>query len=152
MKANIAAEGFYLIERKISCWKCGSETSVFGIHIPPLGYVRNEIEEWERHDSSFTISWIKKINKEALSILENETNLKLSYSKKANLKYLMNHCESCNVKIGDYCLHDDPGGAFCPIDIEQAKKIKARFFDKKIYANCSEIYCSFDFLPFYTKL
>ena len=64
----------------------------------------------------------------------------------------MDHCK-CAAKLGDFYLHNEPGGAFYPTSEEEAKDITLYELkiDEKIQVDASYITNDMDFIPRYAK-
>jgi hypothetical protein len=50
---------------------------------------------------------------------------KRRFSKTAKMEYVMNHCR-CGAPLGDFFLHDEPGGSFCPTSPDEGRRILLR--------------------------
>lgn len=53
-------------------------------------------------------------DKIAKIIKELSPSYSLDFSKTKSATAYMNHCEHCRAKLGDFYMHNEPGGAFCP--------------------------------------
>ncbi|WP_053162779.1 hypothetical protein [Pseudomonas brassicacearum] len=70
---------------------------------------------------------------------------KQAYSKTTGSCYLMNHCENCGAKLGDFFMHSEPGGAFFPTSPQEAKRMTLIRINERFDANCSVGFASEDF-------
>jgi hypothetical protein len=60
--------------------------------------------------------------------------------------YLMNHCENCGAKLGDFFMHSEPGGAFFPTSPQEAQRMTLIRINERFDANCSVGFTSEVFL------
>lgn len=119
---------FYLAQSKTSCWKCKKTIPVVAVLLPP------ESLAWDQDDQTWTYSntpaWASqfaRITKGTAKLLAAEApNLRLAYAKTSNSRYYANHCPACGALQGQYFLFQEPGGAFSPVDWEQAQRISLR--------------------------
>jgi hypothetical protein len=108
----------YLAKTFVNCWKCGEFTDVFCF--AAAGY----IEEGERYEFFSHFSNLADMDERLLTILKTHApHYTGDYSHQAGAYYFINHCEHCNAKIGDFYMHNEPGGEFCPIDDVQGGAI-----------------------------
>ncbi len=94
---------------EVDCWKCHKITKVafLSTWYPMWGDLSNIGETSGPIDYHTNISF-NMVPAEFWRNLNERygTNLREDYSKTASMKYLMNHCSKCNVKIGDFPLGD----------------------------------------------
>jgi hypothetical protein len=128
---------YYVVESNSGCWNCNSHTRVFAFMLPEsheefeLVVDEDEVEftleknlgYWKSHGIRGTVSGIHRMSPQVLHQVRLLTeHYKLAYSKAAGSRYYMNHCEYCGVKLGDFFMHSEPGGAFFPTSPTQASK------------------------------
>ncbi len=74
-------------------------------------------EEGQLVDGFVMYSNLTYVNEELkVEIEKYAKNYKPTYSKQAGSVYYKNHCQQCGSKTGDFYMHSEPEGAFCPID------------------------------------
>lgn len=113
-----AISPIYLARSPESCWKCGSETAVFCI--AAAGF----IEDNDEVNGFVTFSNLGFCENTIRSEIEAYAPLyRVANSKQADSHYYMNHCEHCNAKMGDFYMHNEPEGAFCPVDEVQGGNV-----------------------------
>jgi hypothetical protein len=155
---SIRATRYFINKDSQTCWSCGRATTVFALSVPAGHQVLVPVDEddlpftdlcdyelWR--NSAASVQWLVSRSPSYLAYVEDllpevgralETTVPMlyrDYSKQADMKYWMNHCEHCRAKQGDWNLHNEPGGAFSHLtedvhDIWQC-------FDAMIYANAS---------------
>ncbi|MBJ2239484.1 hypothetical protein ACLE2W_07355 [Pseudomonas shahriarae] len=77
--------------------------------------------EWKCHGYRGTVSNVVSLSPLVAKQIHHFTNkFKQAYSKAACSRYLMNHCENCGAKLGDFFLHSEPSGAFFPTSPQSA--------------------------------
>ncbi|MGE8205851.1 DUF5710 domain-containing protein [Heyndrickxia sp. NPDC080065] len=125
---TIRAKGYSLAETEMSCWKCKKQTLVYAIFLEEYEYCSTEeLWYWEKVDIPSFVSYVDHLDYMAAAHIKSisKNSYYLDYSKHMNTKYYLNHCSNCNMKQGDFSVHEDnPGKGFCISNIEQLKKIK----------------------------
>lgn len=124
--STIAKSTFITVNRK-QCYKCEENTIVIALASDDfyyLNYDENDKEKWfQTLDFSF-FSMPIYIDNEMTSLLNGLfPQFKMGYSRTIGGKYWANHCEYCGALQGDFHMHSEPGGAFCPIEIEECKEL-----------------------------
>ncbi|XOB65891.1 DUF5710 domain-containing protein [Deferribacteres bacterium DY0037] len=107
----------YLIESTETCWKCQLTSKVYAIfsknHTETCFDDDNGEPYEEIHDFPSTFSHIDHIDFNVLKAIRTITNkLFFDNSKTIGRRLLMNHCEHCSAKFGDFFMFNEPGGAF----------------------------------------
>jgi hypothetical protein len=140
---NVRSPYYGIATSTKACWRCGKTTQVFGFMLPP-GH--ETLEETESDDG--TLEWVKGEEETAIlyvsyipDAVKNQmkkisTNFRLDFSKKTQSSYLMNHCEHCGIKQGDFNLYCEPNGGFCPMTEEDYERITVQMIDEPFEANC----------------
>ena len=125
----IAKKPFYLAVNKRNCWKCAGSTKVVALssnHFYEFDYVDDDDlnQEWVERDYFTFFSMPDNIEKEIIELIQKKYPFyKYGYSKTVEGKYIANHCQNCNALQGDFFNHNEPGGAFSPISIEECQEI-----------------------------
>lgn len=128
-------EPIYLVSSTTTCWKCKKETKVYaiGCHKIQLKHPNDAIFEPEdllnyivdardlAENGLYLISYVKDFGTYLTSYLKKTAqNLYRDYSQTLETHYIMNHCEHCSAKLGDYAVfehsHEPNGAAFSPDD------------------------------------
>lgn len=135
---NIRSSHYYILEATINCWKCKKPTRVYAFALPAghqvlelLGVDENEFEsdeayetwandpasyEWRTSDVVGSLSYIERLPDAIEARIRALTaHFWHDHSKMADESYLMNHCECCGMKQGDFNLHCEPCAAFMPL-------------------------------------
>jgi len=150
---------YYVIESATSCWKCFNSTRLFSFVLPEeheqFELVEDEDEgftlsanrgEWSCRGYRGTASSVTSLSPQVAKQLSRFTeNFKSAYSK-AGGRYMMNHCEHCGSKQGDFFMHSEPGGAFFPTSPEQASRMILTKINERFESNCGVGFASDDFL------
>ena len=111
----------YIAEGAKKCRKCHVANSVYAIGVKPA-----DLTSIDDGEMPFILLDSVEQMPPALSqhLLKACPHYKRDYSKTANLTYYMNHCAHCGSSFGDFYLHNEPGGTFCPTEKEEAAKIR----------------------------
>jgi len=142
----IAKAPFYIGINKKHCWKCFEPTTVVALasnHFYIFDYPDDEdVKSWIKQDYFSFFNMPGYIEDEVAQLIQSKYPFyKLGFSKTVNGKYWANHCERCNALQGDFFMHEEPGGEFYPVEIEECKKIILKEvpykFDLKIDASTS---------------
>lgn len=156
---RVRAPYYYVIESESNCWKCSDWTRVFSFKLPEeheqFDYIEDEDEdfelmsnlgEWRCHGYRGTVSNVHSLSPPVTKQIRRFTeNFKHAYSRTADSRYLMNHCEYCGAKLGDFFMHGEPGGAFFPTSPDQARRMTLVRINERFDANCSVGFASEDF-------
>lgn len=152
IEPTIKADHCYLLSKTTRCWKCASPTEVFAIGVPEQHFYQDSDPYGDKR-IWITASWkailfhVNKVNRQVFFLLrEKAPGYSMDSSKQHKCKYLMNHCDSCGIKIGDFAMHCEPGGEFWPINNVDLTLIRAEKIDKHLEADAS--FGSSDTLPF----
>ncbi|WP_248767663.1 DUF5710 domain-containing protein [Pseudomonas sp. MWU12-2345] len=155
----VRAPYYYVMESISHCWGCSNLTRVFSFKLPEqheeFDYYENEDEdftltsnlgEWKCHGYRGTVSNIDSLSPLVTKQIHRfTTKFKLAYSKTAGSRYLMNHCEHCGAKLGDFFMHSEPGGAFFPTSPDEAQRMTLIKINERFDANCSVGFATEDF-------
>ena len=126
----IAKAPFWLGVNQKLCWKCHERTEVIAFSSNKFlvyDYPDDDddsLPEWFIQDCFSFFSMPNYIEKEVIDIISSRYSFfKLGFSKTVNGKYWANHCIHCNAIQGDFFMHSEPGGEFCPVDMDGYKSI-----------------------------
>jgi hypothetical protein len=82
-------------------------------------------KQWMAWDVPTTVQYLISIPPAIVSrLLEKTRCYRPSHSKQAEQTYWMNHCQKCGMRQGDHGLHNEPGGAFFPMNEADAALIR----------------------------
>lgn len=107
----------YLVVAQTACWKCDRVTPVVTLGTERI---REEIPDPFSLDDEgapefFILSNIVALSDTLLAFIhEYCPRYRRTYSRTAQASYFMNHCFRCDASMGDWFMHDEPGGAFFP--------------------------------------
>jgi hypothetical protein len=111
----------YLVESSALCWRCKRLTKVVA-----LAAAQVLCDGWRRGDVT-VLSNVRSLPAPFADLMVQVwPQYHPDYSKQAGGRYLMNHCDRCKAKLGDFFLHDEPGAAFFPTDARSARAIRLR--------------------------
>ena len=127
----IAQAPFFLAVNERNCWKCSQSTTMVSLasdNFFELDYLNDkEGDETKALFSQNHFTFFSSptyMNKEVIELINQKFPFyKLGYSKTVNEKYWANHCMKCNSLQGDFFNHNEPGGAFSPMSIEECKQL-----------------------------
>jgi hypothetical protein len=123
---EIITAPIFLLTSRSSCWMCGEEQEVVGLVAQTYEWVESAHEGGRFQGHLALLSNISYMPDELLSyIREHLPRYSLSYSKIAGHSIYTNTCE-CGAHFGDFLLYSDPGGAFWPLNEEEAARITYR--------------------------
>lgn len=156
---HVRASYYYVMESVSSCWSCSNWTRVFSFQLPEeheqFDYVEDEDEgfaltsnlgEWKCQGYRGTVSNVDSLAPQVAKQIHRFTDrFKHAYSRTADSRYLMNHCEHCGAKLGDFFMHSEPGGAFFPTSPDEAQRMILVRINERFEANCSVGFASEDF-------
>ncbi len=116
----------YLSESKSDCWDCGKETPVFCLCAS--GFEDEDNDPYDDYTSFFvTLSNLKHCGDDLKEIIgRHAPEYFKDSSKQAGGRYFMNHCKHCHAKLGDFFMHEEPGGSFFPTDRKDAQRVSLR--------------------------
>jgi hypothetical protein len=115
----------WLVESVSACWKCHGRTRVFclacaGVQVDAEGTV----EGGDDGEMVF-VSDLSTIDPRIEPMLRaSAPGYALDYSKTQDARVWMNHCARCGAKLGDFYLHEEPGGAFFPTTPEEERLLR----------------------------
>ena len=114
----------YLLKSFEFCWKCGNATNAYCLASEGM------VDDYEEMELSMFMHFsnLSNIPDDVQALLKKHApSYYLDYTKQTNSYYYVNHC-GCGAKLGDFFLHNEPEGAFFPIDEKQAKAIEMTTF------------------------
>ena len=113
----------YLLKSYEPCYRCKNLSEVFCLAADGLIDPSEEFYDHDmKHDVFFIISNLESVpNDIDLLLKKHAPRYYFDYTKQSDSSYYVNHC-SCGAKCGDFYLHNEPGGSFCPMSEEEAYK------------------------------
>ncbi|WP_153899428.1 DUF5710 domain-containing protein [Pseudomonas aeruginosa] len=140
---NLASDHFYILSTPARCWKCKSPTIVYALGLP-AGHEYSEYRDsnnrkiWNTATWQAITSFVRRIPRSVFILLnEKAPGYKPAYSAQAGYRYFMNRCDVCGTTIGDFPMHNEPGGEFHPANINEMKHIKVERIDSEFEANAA---------------
>jgi hypothetical protein len=122
--ANIRSSSYYIAQMQARCAKCGRQTRVLALAVPP----NHEIQvdgEWQNVDGNAFIFYVAELpDAVARHLFERSPAFRLQRGQGEDLadSHWVNHCEHCAEPFSDDELHCEPGG-FMPSRAEEAEAI-----------------------------
>lgn len=124
-KTNVGdANPLFLVTSYQCCWKCSNQAQV--IALATYRYIdleSGDVEDSTDEGQPFVLTSIVKM---PIAIFAHVKKFhpfyRRHFSRTAEQEYYANLC-SCGANFGDFYLHSEPEGAFCPIDETQAKQM-----------------------------
>ena len=111
----------FVVESSTACWKCGGRVKVGAI--AASSFVES-LDDSAAELDLYLFSGITYLPTDlAAAVRTLNPGYRLRYSKTAGMKYYMNHC-ICGAQLGDFFMYSEPGGAFFPVEAEDAKSMK----------------------------
>lgn len=108
---SIRADSFSIVRGQTQCWKCHQSTEVFGIRIESG---TDLVDGQQEQIDGAMLAFVEHLSGDHEAKIKDATDGRLyrDRSKTVDSSYLMNHCQHCGVKQGDYGLHQEPGAVF----------------------------------------
>lgn len=107
----------YLLRSWEKCYKCGNTADVFCLAAD--GLIDHETDS--DFKQFFTFHYLTSVSQKIKNLFKKHSpTYYFDYSKQTESSYFMNHCK-CGAKLGDFFLHQEPGGAFFPMSLEEAR-------------------------------
>lgn len=132
---GIRCDKYFVAQTATKCWRCGDATRVMGI-VLPSGHETLESDDngsawWIRQFEPCFVFYITELAAPvATHVSRISPNYRVDFSKTTSSSYLMNHCEHCNMKQGDFAMYCEPGGAFFPTSQESARDIRLHIVEE----------------------
>lgn len=122
----------YLALASTNCWSCKTATPVFCL-------CARGVED-EDNEGCDDFAWLfvslfnfKHCGDDLQQIIDQHAiGYTKDSSKQAGARYYMNHCKHCGAKLGDFFMHEEPGGAFFPMSKQEAQKITLHEIKKNL--------------------
>lgn len=115
----------WLVESVSACWKCHETTRVFCLACAEVQVDEDGAVEGGDDGERIFISNLSVIDPRIEPMLRaSAPGYALDYSKTQDARVWMNHCARCGAKLGDFYLHEEPGGAFLPMTPEEAQFLR----------------------------
>lgn len=122
-----ATEKLHIIEGFIKCWKCFKIIPVYALGVSKASYIDYEDECWKftsKFKMVYNISSYSQALENILKKLNINDIMKISYSNTIQSSYLMNLCQNCGAKQGEFFLFNEIDSVFSPTSVKEAKKLK----------------------------
>jgi hypothetical protein len=134
--ANIRSPSYYIAEMQARCAKCGRQSRVLALAVPP----NHEIQvdgEWQSVDGDAFIFYVAELP-DAVSrhLYERSPAFRLQGGQDPADSHWINHCEHCAEPFSDDELHCEPGG-FMPSRVEEAEAILLARIDEGFSASAA---------------
>lgn len=117
----IVCGGAWVLSASNDCYRCGASTPVFTLLLAGPFELHGEPDLAVQPDDGgvLTVTMSGPLPSAVQASLDRQSQGRfcLDRSHTAGLSYCMNHCVSCNAKLGDFYL-ERPGEAFFPLDAE----------------------------------
>jgi hypothetical protein len=146
---TVRAISYSIAQAEETCWKCGELTRVYSFLLPAghetfePGEDDDEPDTWQAHEWVSMVSYVTDLLPSiAVRIKALTPHYYLDFSMTTNSSYWMNHCEHCGIKQGDFAMHNEPGGAFFPMDEEAVAGIRLQHVAEPFSCNGSTSYDS----------
>jgi hypothetical protein len=126
--ANVRSPSFYVAQMTVCCGHCAAETRVIGLVMPP-GHETLDPEAadgavWQRSTANALLSYVAYLP-DGISrrLCRFAPTFRLVPSPTSLNAYWTNHCEHCDLPLGDHELHCEPG-VFMPLSARGAMNIQ----------------------------
>lgn len=167
-KFNLRSVGYFIAKSSQTCWQCQNKTGVFSFVLPVGHEIAEPVDEEDEgfgpndnYDDAAFLAWIDSAAsstwepQEAACVVSNVTllpssvitrvmlrtvNYRVDFSKTAESSYWMNHCDNCGAKQGDFQLYHEPGGAFFPMDQQDAEGISLERIGEPFFCAGDQIF------------
>jgi hypothetical protein len=120
---RLTAAAAYLLENEYQCDSCSRPTKVFAVMAAGPLKIEGDVFGSEE-DFSCVLRRLDQLPEPIAQVAQaaSEGRLRLDFSRTAGESYLMNHCQHCGGKIGDWFIHK-PGEAFFPTHPDDIARI-----------------------------
>lgn len=135
---NVRSKRFGIALSGTHCWKCHVQVSVACLVVGPYHQERegDREEDWEAMDYASALSNVTYISPAALSFIQVAAPwFRKTYSRTVGGEYWGNVCVNCGALQGDFHLHNEPGGAFFPVDAAARARIDVQWVAAPLYAS-----------------
>jgi hypothetical protein len=119
-KSRVASldPGLYLLHSTHRCWQCSTDTDVVALVVSGLLNGR-------KLSRAMVVTDVSRLSSEVEEVLRREMpGYRKDYSKTAGGRYYMNHCGSCDAKLGDFFLHEEVDCAFRASSSRKASRLR----------------------------
>jgi Domain of unknown function (DUF5710) len=108
----------FVAESRTACWSCKETTPVIALAV--------EMLDGDGEPYISLLSNIEELPPDLSRLLAARYPFfKRRFSKTAKMMYMMNHCR-CGAPLGDFYMHAEPGGSFCPTSPDEGRRILLR--------------------------
>jgi Domain of unknown function (DUF5710) len=132
----------WLLTSNENCYRCHKVSPVFAItsqaikdydvdDYGDIHFLTHRADE----NTHVSISNLKSVDGRISQYLAKfAPNYRMDFSKTQSANVYMNHCHHCGAKLGDFYMHNEPGGAFFPESYEDAHRMKKMMFEEGQYS------------------
>jgi hypothetical protein len=158
-RINHRSDSYMLLESQRGCWNCGQATRVFGFAMPrgheqfeessgDLEFSSDaeyetwldgpEAMQWVSQTAAAVLCYVIHISESALSRMQSLTiRYRKDFSSVTGTRYFMNHCESCDAKLGDFETIEEFDAPLCPIGTASASRLFLYPVNERLEADSS---------------
>lgn len=148
VEPDVRAQNYYISQSSTPCWKCEGITRVYGFILSGFYEVSEWIEGGDDDDEG-TIVWDEWTDTTVLSYVRGLPDAVLQRvklvsphwymdsSRTVSEPYLMNHCEHCKAKLGDFETIQEADSALHPIYPESISRMSIMEVDESFLASAS---------------
>lgn len=148
IKPNVKAQHYYISQSSTPCWKCKRITRVYGFILSGSCEVREDEGDGEGEDGG-NIVWDEWTGALVLSYVTGLPDPVIQRAKKISPfwymdrskivpePYLMNHCEHCKTRLGDFDIIGESDSPLNPIYPESISRMTVIKVDEPFSASAS---------------
>jgi hypothetical protein len=124
--ANVRSQTYYVASTRVRCSHCGLPTRLLALAMPPGhetldtdsdadGGGEPNSDAWQAATTNAFLFHVAQLSEDVRDRLNRiSQSFRLAQGANASHSYWANYCEHCGTQLGDYELHCEPDGAFCP--------------------------------------
>jgi Domain of unknown function (DUF5710) len=132
----------WLLTSTENCYRCHKISPVFAIASKSIeDYDIDEYDDvhYQTHradeNTHVSISNLENVDERIGQYLAKfAPKYRMDFSKTQSANVYMNHCHHCGAKLGDFYMHNEPGGAFFPDSYEDSQRLKRVMFESGQYS------------------
>jgi hypothetical protein len=127
--SRLTAAAAYLLQGEYKCDSCGRPTKVFTIMVAGPLKIEGDVYGSEE-EFSCVLRRLETLPEPVARAARDvsEDRFRLDHSRMAGESYLMNHCQHCEAKVGDWFIHN-PGEAFFPTHPDDIARVTGQRFE-----------------------
>jgi hypothetical protein len=109
--ANLRAQSYYIARTCVACPHCGTPTLLTALALGPAHEERDdELGDWQAVQGNAFCFYVAAVSRGVYRrLLKSAPNFKFAPSGSAGASGWANHCQHCDLLIGDDELHGEPG-------------------------------------------